>query len=154
MCAIDSASVKQNSVCRHVALWLYCLTQRDISACGLVTHTRTHTWAAHAVPYLNTAVHLLALQWGVCVSVCDVKIVDLWVHTHTVKWDWHTVCRRCTAVLWYILWLRSQWASGYWLASEVTPPLPRHGEQSARLAGQGEPLNPRSPGRWLVKVSA
>ncbi len=124
--------------------------ERHLPACGLVTHIRTHTWAAHAVPYLNTAVHLLALQWGVCVMWRSLT----WVHTHMVKWDWHTVCRRCTAVLWYILWLCSQWASGYWLASEVTPPLPRHREQSARLAGQGEPLNPRSPGRWLVKVNA
>lgn len=124
--------------------------ERHLPACGLVTHIRTHTWAAHAVPYLNTAVHLLALQWGVCVMWRSLTRV----HTHTVKWDWHTVCRRCTAVLWYILWLRSQWASGYWLASEVTPPLPRHREQSARLAGQGKPLNPRAPGRWLVKVNA
>lgn len=102
--------------------------------------------------YLNTAVHLLALQWGVCDAL---KIVDL-THTHTpwVKWDCRSVCRQCTAVLWYILWLHSQWATGYSVASEVTPPLPRHREQSARIAGQEKPLNPRSQGRWLVKVSS
>lgn len=92
-CAIDSASVKQNSVRIRASLWPYCLTQKDISACGLLTHThRGSPYCAiseRSSPFVGLLCVCLCVMWGSLTLACT---HTWWSETGTLCVDGAPLC--------------------------------------------------------------